>query len=179
MCLPHSSAILAPAGSHEPHHDVSLQGWSSMSTNTTGGQLSYCWPHRGHPGRVCWAEQDLGGSHVQPLPLLHPLPAVDGLPGICQSHRTHQGGAAPGSKHPPRLLGQGHTWNTPTCLSLKGKSGLQWENIWQKVLTGIGGNGQSPFSEFDGGSAGVQVNNTGQVNATLVSSVACLQHNCE
>ena len=25
----------------------------------------------------------------------------------------------------------------------------------------------------------MQVNNTGQVNATLVSSVACLQHNCE
>ena len=54
------------------------------------------------------------------VPLLHSVPAVDRIPGVRYPHRQHQGGAAPRPQHPPGLLGQGHSWYSATCLTLKG-----------------------------------------------------------
>ena len=57
---------------------------------------------------------------VLTVPLVHPLPAVDCLPGVCHPHRQYQGGAALGSQHPPGLLGQGHSWHSAAGLTLEG-----------------------------------------------------------
>ena len=54
------------------------------------------------------------------IPLVHPLPAVDCLPGVCHPHWQHQGGAAPGTQHPPGLSGQGHSWYSAAGLTLEG-----------------------------------------------------------
>ena len=68
----------------------------------------------------CFKSSDHNYLKVLSVPLVHPLPAVDCLPGVCHPHGQHQGGAAPRAQHPPRLLGQGHSWDFAACLTLEG-----------------------------------------------------------
>ena len=59
---------------------------------------------------------------VLAVSLVHPLPALDCLPGVCDPHWQHQGGAAPRPQYPPGLLGQGHSWHSAAGLTLEGNS---------------------------------------------------------
>ena len=59
---------------------------------------------------------------VLAVSLVHPLPALDSLPGVCDPHWQHQGGAAPRPQYPPGLLGQGHSWHSAAGLTLEGNS---------------------------------------------------------
>ena len=69
---------------------------------------------------------------VLAVPLVHPLPALDCLPGVCDPHWQHQGGAASRPQHPPGLLGQGHSWHSAAGLTLEGNR-HQCPYLWSNV----------------------------------------------